>query len=97
MRMIREVLRLRLEAGLSERHAARSLGVPRTTVQDYCARFGASGLTWPLVAALTDEALEQALFTRAIAPAPAGRPLPDWAGWSNFIAVPLVSPGRPPG
>ena len=48
MRMIREVLRLRLEAGLSERQAARSLGVPRTTVQDYLARFRGSGLTWPL-------------------------------------------------
>ncbi|MCO4100980.1 MAG: hypothetical protein HEQ38_16620 [Gemmatimonas sp.] len=44
MRMIRDVLRLRLEAGLSERRAARSLGVPRSTVQDYCARFRASGL-----------------------------------------------------
>jgi hypothetical protein len=34
---------------------------------------------WPLAAALTDGALEQALFPRATAPAPAGRPLPDWA------------------
>ena len=74
MRMIRDVLRLRQEAGLSERHAARSLGVPRSTVQDYCARFRASGLTWPLVATMTDGALE-----RAIPPAPASRPLPDWA------------------
>lgn len=79
MRMIRDVLRLRFEAGLSERYAARSLGVPRTTVQDYCARLGASGLTWPLAATLTDGALEQALFPRAMALAPAGRPLPDWA------------------
>jgi len=79
MRMIRDVLRLRQEAGLSERHAARSLGVPRSTVQDYCARFHASGLTWPLAAAMTDGALEQALFARAITPAPASRPLPDWA------------------
>ena len=36
-------------------------------------------LMWPLAAALTDGALEQALFPRATAPAPAGRPLPDWA------------------
>lgn len=43
MRMIRDVLRLRLEAGLSERHVARSLGVPWRTVQDYGARFRASG------------------------------------------------------
>ncbi|WP_439642553.1 helix-turn-helix domain-containing protein, partial [Gemmatimonas sp.] len=79
MRMIRDVLRLRLEAGLSERRAARSLGVPRSTVQDYCARFRASGLTWPLATALTDGALEDALFARATTPSSATRPLPEWA------------------
>ena len=68
MRTIRAVLRLRLDAGLSERHTARSLGVPRSTVQDYCARFGASGLLWPLAAALDDVALEQALFVRDLTP-----------------------------
>ena len=79
MRMIRDVLRLRLEAGLSARRAARSLGVPRSTVQDYCARFRASGLTWPLAVALTDSALEHALFARAITAPTTTRPLPDWA------------------
>jgi transposase-like protein len=44
MRTIRDVLRLRLEAGLSERQAARSAGVPHSTVQDDVARFRASGL-----------------------------------------------------
>ena len=79
MRMIRDVLRLRLEAGLSERHVARSLGVPRSTVQDYGARFRASGLTWPLAATLTDAALEHARFARPVMASPASRPLPDWA------------------
>ena len=79
MRIIRDVLRLRLDAGLSERHTARSLGVPRSTVQDYCARFRASGLTWPLAAALEDGALEQALFTRDVARSATSRPLPEWA------------------
>ena len=64
MRTIREVLRLRLDEGLSERQTGRSLGVPRTTVQDYCARFRASGLTWPCAGALNNVALEQALFAR---------------------------------
>ena len=45
MRTILDVLRLRLEVGPSERNTARSLGVPRTTVQDYLARFRVSGLT----------------------------------------------------
>ena len=44
MRTILDVLRLRFDAGLSERNTARSLGVPRTTVQDYLARFRGSGL-----------------------------------------------------
>lgn len=48
MRTILEVLRLRLGAApLSARAIARSLGVPRTTVQDCVARFRASGLPWP--------------------------------------------------
>ena len=79
MRMIRDILRLRLEAGLSERQAARSAGVPRSTVQDYVARFRASGLPWPLAATLEDVALEQALFACERAPVATGRPLPDWA------------------
>ena len=77
MRTILDVLRLRLDAGLSERHAARSLGVPRTTVQDYLARFRASGLTWPLAPEVTEAVLESALFARDPAPPVASRPLPE--------------------
>ncbi len=79
MRTIREVLRLRLDAGLSERQTARSLGVPRSTVQDYWARYRTTALTWPQVAAMDDVALEQALFAHDPAPMVARRPLPDWA------------------
>lgn len=79
MRMILDVLRLRLDAGLSERHTARSLGVPRTTVQDYLVRFRRSGLPWPLPPALDVEALERALFPADAGPPAALRPLPDWA------------------
>ncbi len=79
MRTIREVLRLRLEAGLSERQAARSAGVPRSTVQDYVARFRTSGLSWPLPATVDDVALEQVLFAGERAPVATQRPLPDWA------------------
>jgi len=69
MRTIRDILRLRLDAGLSERQTARSLGVQRATAQDYDARFRATGLTtWPLAAALDDAALQQALFERAPLP-----------------------------
>ena len=78
MRTILDVLRLRLDAGLSERHTARSLGVPRTTVQDYLARFRGSGLAWPLAPDVDDAALEGALFARDPALPRARRPLPEW-------------------
>ena len=50
MRRVRDVLRLKLDGGLSDRQAGRSLGIPRTTVRDYVLRFQASGLAWPLPA-----------------------------------------------
>ena len=78
MRTILDVLRLRLDAGLSDRHTARSLGVPRTTVQDYLARFRASGLAWPLAPHVDETALEAALFARDPTPPVASRPLPEW-------------------
>ena len=79
MRTILDVLRLRLEAGLSERHTARSLGVPRSTVQDYLARFRGSGLTWPLAPEIDAAALERALFTCAVRVPATARVVPDWA------------------
>ena len=79
MRTILEVLRLRLDAGLSERQTARSLGVPRSTVQDYLARFRVSGLAWPLAPHEDEAVLERALFARDPTPTAARRPLPDWA------------------
>ncbi len=79
MRTILDVLRLRLDAGLSERHTARSLGVPRSTVQDYLARFRVSGLTWPLAPELDADALERALFACEVRRPVAHRALPDWA------------------
>ena len=79
MRTILDVLRLRLDAGLSERHTARSVGVPRSTVQDYLRRFHASGLPWPLPLALDERALERALFAAEVRLPTASRPLPDWA------------------
>ena len=75
MRKIREVLRLKYEAGLSARAIARSVNAGRTTVQEYLQRFAASGLSWPTE--LDDAALESRLFPP---PPPAGtaRPEPDW-------------------
>ncbi len=79
MRTMMNALRLRLESGLSERQTSRSLGVPRSTVQDYLARFRASGLSWPLPAEVDEAALERALFTCNVRLPTPKRPVPDWA------------------
>ena len=78
MRKIREVLRLRWEAGLSQREIGSSCRLGRSTVQDYLLRAEAAGLRWPLPERMNEEALEQLLF-----PVPAAssqrRPEPEWA------------------
>ena len=69
MRRIRQVLQLHFGAHASARVIAATVGVGRSTVQDYLARAAAAELVWPLLPELTDEALEQLLF-----PAPRNRP-----------------------
>ena len=77
MRTIKEILRLRWEAGLSYQAIAVSCREGQTTVRDYVVRAEAAGLSWPLPEGMDEEALEQLWF-----PAPAAsshrRPEPDW-------------------
>ena len=63
MRRIRQVLQLHFGSHASARVIAGTVGVGRSTVQDYLARGAAAGLAWPLSPELTDEALEQLLFS----------------------------------
>jgi len=44
--------------GTSARGIAQRLGIARSTVQDNLKRAAASGLSWPLPAELTDDAIE---------------------------------------
>jgi len=77
MRKIREVLRLRYEAGLSRRQIAASVGCSRSTVAECLQRAAAAGMAWPPPAGLDEAALEARLYP---APAPArDYPLPDFA------------------
>jgi transposase len=78
MRKIKEVLRLRWEAGRSQREIAVSCRLGRSTVRDYLLRAEAAGLGWPLPEELDEEALEQRLFPLP-APATHRRAIPDWA------------------
>ena len=75
MRRVREILRLKYEAGASDRAIARSVGVARSTARLCLDRVAAAGVTWPLPATLTDGALEALLFAGAGDRPPSGGPL----------------------
>jgi hypothetical protein len=62
MRHVREVLRLKLAAGVSAREIARRLALAPSTVRATIGRFAAAGLSWPLPEQLTDGDLEAALY-----------------------------------
>ena len=58
MRKIRDVLRLRA-GGMSKRKIAASLSIGMTAAGDCIRRARRAGLSWPLPADLSDEALER--------------------------------------
>ena len=78
MRKIREIARLRLGLGYSERKTAESCGVGKATVGDCIRRLLKEGLSWPLPDDLDDGALEARLYTPPAASVAKG-PTPDWA------------------
>jgi hypothetical protein len=61
MRKIREVLRLKFDAGLSVRKIAKSLSIGHSSAGDYLCRFAASGLQWPID--LSDAELNRRLIS----------------------------------
>jgi len=62
MRKIKEVLRLKFEAGLSHERVAAAVGVSKGAVTKYVQRALAAGLGWPLAPERDDAALEALLF-----------------------------------
>jgi transposase len=79
MRKLREIIRLRLQAGQSGRAIARSCGLSPSTVHEYVGRIAIAGLGWPLPAELDDDdVLERLLFPDEHRPK-SDRPEPDWA------------------
>ena len=77
VRKIREVLRLKAEARLSDREIAAAIGSARSTVQECLRRARAAGIAWPLPAECDEEALAARLYPHA--PTPARYPTPDFA------------------
>jgi transposase len=84
MRKTREILRLKWELGLSNRDAARSVGVSPGTVDNVLSRATRAGLAgWEAVGGLAEDDLEGLLYQRAQVPIPTDhRPEPDCA-WIN--------------
>ena len=79
MRRVRDVLRLRT-AGIGLNEIARRVGVAPSTVRLTLQRLASAGLSWPLPTAMTDGALEAALFAAVGTKQGHRRHLePDWA------------------
>jgi len=68
MRKIHEVLRLKWDAGLSNRAIARSCSISPTTVSEYVRRAKTAGLTWLLPETLGVDQLYRRLFPRPAPP-----------------------------
>jgi len=78
MRKIQEILRLKHEAGLSNRAIARACSISKETVKEYLAKATEAGLGWPLGEELSEEALESLLYPPLIQVG-GRRRVPDWA------------------
>jgi DNA replication protein DnaC len=80
MRRVREMLKLRLDVGLSLQEVAFRSGIARSTLRAMVSRFENSGLPWPLPLDLSDAELEARLYGNAGSKrGHRGKPEPDWA------------------
>jgi len=86
LRKIREVLRLKYEAGLSNRAIARACRVSNSTIGEYVERAKQAGLNWPLPEELGEGELYRKLFPERENPKVAEHPVPDWAEIHSELA-----------
>jgi len=92
MRRVREILRLKYEAGATDRAIARAVGVARSTAQLCLHRAAAAGLSWPLPETLTDGALEALLFAGSGTQTGMRRKVePDWVEVHRELRRPGVT------
>ncbi len=91
MRRLRELLRLKYEAGLTHRAIAQACAVGLGTVSAYLARATAAGVTWPLPDDLDDVALEARLFACPADPARLDRTVPAWPHLHQELKRPGVT------
>ena len=62
MRKAKQILRLKLKAGMSNRAISRALKVGRETIRDYLRRYRESGLAWDQIVQMDEASIEQLLF-----------------------------------
>jgi transposase len=91
MRRLRDVLRLKYEAGLPHRAIAQACAVGLGTVSEYLARATAAGVAWPLPDDLDDAALEARLFARPVNPARPDQAVPVWSDLHQELKRPGVT------
>jgi transposase len=77
LRKIKEILRLKLDCGISEREISRSCQISRSTVADYLRRTAAARLTWAEASLISEAQLEAKLFPTEHIPSSVQRPPPD--------------------
>ncbi len=77
MRKMKEVMRLRFLAGLSNRKIAKCTGLGKSAVSKHVGRAEELGLCWSTMEKISEEALEAMLYPVSEA-VPTGRALPDW-------------------
>jgi transposase len=78
MRKLKEIARLRFEAGRTLQEVAASVGVARSTVQLALQRMVAAGVSWPWPEQLDEAELAQSLFAKAEPVALDAAPAPDF-------------------
>jgi transposase len=89
MRKIREILRLKFEAGLSERLIAQAVSCSRSALQDCLKRCRVARIGWPLPGDLDEEGLHERLYKRSSAYTL--KPGPDYAAIHKELARPGVT------
>ena len=79
MRKIREVLRLRFDAGLSIRQINASTKISVGAIQKLVSQAGKLGLSWPLLNTLDDRQLARLFYPDADTRAAKRHQVPDWS------------------
>ena len=77
VRKFREILRLKEDAGLSNRAIARACKISNSTVGEYLQRAQQADLHWPLLEGISEDELYRKLFPEKEKPSEPVRAIPD--------------------